>query len=405
MTTGGIGPMAKKKRGGGEGTVGQDASGRWYGKVSLGFCPDTGKRLRKTVYGKTQKEVLQKIREVVAGKEKGQDFQVSKATVTEYLTYWISDVVSVQRATRTVLGYKEQIRLRLKPYIGNRKLAKLKPVHIQSWLGNLKRDGHSNHKIHETFAVLRNAMNAAVRLQMLPYNPCLNVEESVPDKSQPKPVEPLTADQSNSLAVECWDHRVGALPMVGILTGLRTGELLALEWEDIVWAKKTIKLSRALSDWGSGYEIKTPKSGKSRPIAIGDDCILWLRRRQEFSQQEGLHDCKLVFPNTRGDLYRRTNLRKQVWMPLCEQADIRGGLEGGVKFHDLRHTHASLLIAAQAHPKVISEKLGHADVGFTMKTYAHLYDEAQAEAAEAMESLLAKPGGPTRGPKRPKKKR
>ena len=311
---------------------------------------------------------------------------------------WLEDVVSGQ-GTRTGKNYERQVRLRIKPHLGRKKLAMLKPATIQTWLADMRRDGEPANQIHEAFAVLRCALNSAVSLEQVPRNVCQILKDK-PKKPDGKKVKPLEVEQANLLAAACWDHRLGSLPMVAVLTGLRAGELYALEWKDLDVKGKTLRIERAMTDWGTGYEIKGPKTKESRRIvAIGSEALKWLERRREFVNEGGLEDCPLIFSNTQGGYIRRANFRKQVWKPLCGSVGIYDST-----FHELRHTHASLMIAANAHPKTIQAKLGHSKITTTLDVYGHMMDATQADAAEALEGLLA-PSGPKGGPAERTKKR
>lgn len=342
------------KRASGEGTIRRRENGKgWYAKLSFGFDED-GKRIRKTVSGQTQTEVRKKLEALKAKRDRGESAKDTTDTVSAYLDEWLDDVVSGQ-GTRTGLNYARQVRLRIKPHLGRKKLAMLKATTIQAWLADMRRAGETRNQIFEAFSVLRCALNSAVSLEHIPRNVCQILKDK-PKKPDGKKVKPLEVEQANLLAAECWDHRLGSLPMIAILTGLRTGELFALEWTDIVG--KTLRVERAMTDWGTGYEIKAPKTKESRrTVALGAEALKWLERRRELASEAGLEDCSLVFSNTKGGYLRRANFRKQVWKPLCGAVGVED-----FTFHELRHTHASLMIAAKAHPKTIQAKLGHAKI-------------------------------------------
>ena len=196
-----------KKRGTGEGTVFQRSDGRWVGSLSLGF-DQAGKRIRKIVYGKTQKEVNDKLDDLKQQRKHGAKAIVGKDTVAGYLARWLADDVALNKAGKTHQEYEGAVRRYIVPFIGNAKLTRLNGEQLVAWQGKLARKGFSNNMRLRSIRVLRNALNKAVKLRLIPLNPIAVLDKP---KVTRKEVTPLEPEQCRKLFTACQSHRLGDL--------------------------------------------------------------------------------------------------------------------------------------------------------------------------------------------------
>jgi integrase len=258
----------------------------------------------------------------------------------------------------------------------------------------LKRKGFSDNQRLRSIRVLRNALNKAVKHRKIPFNPCVVLD--IP-KVERKEVVPLEPEKCHELFDECKAHRLGDAITLAIMTGLRLREIFGLDWCDVNLSEGVISVRKTLEElskktaaaFGKGtLNEKPPKSKKSRRvITLEPIAVEALRNRLKKAKAEGFFPAEVpvVFPDTIGGRLRGGNFSKQCWYPIREKLDIRH-----VKFHDLRHTQASLMLYAGVEMKVIQERLGHADFGTTANMYAHMMQDSQAKATEKLGSLMVK---------------
>ncbi len=370
------------KRGDGEGSIHQRPDGRWCARLSLGTDAQ-GKRIRKAVYGKTRKEVADKLAELIRQFKTSGKAIVNKDSVGAYLDSWLADDVKLNRTPKTYEEYEGAVRLYIKPIIGHLKIVKLSGADLQKWQGRMARDGHTDNTRLKALRVLRNALNKAVKLLLIPSNPMAAVDKP---KVHRKEVVPLEADQCIALFEACKAHRLGDLIILAVLTGLRKGELLALDWSAVNLSEGVLTVRRSLEEAQGKQRIKVPKTATGRRVVtLGTEAIQALQRRKAKAEAEGLSTNKgIVFPNTDGNFMWASNFRNQVWVKIREAA----GIPDTFVFHDLRHTQASLMLSAGVDLKVIQKRLGHRDFSTTANLYTHLLQGAQAEAAEKLDALF-----------------
>ena len=370
-----------KKRGAGEGTVFKRPDGRWVGSVSLGF-DETGKRIRKVVYGKTQREVNDKIDNLKQQRKHGAKSIVGKDTVAGFLQRWLDDVV-INRAGKTHQEYEGAVRLYINPFIGSEQLTKLNGETLVSWQGKLSRKGFTANMRHRSIKVLRSALSKAVKLRVIPFNPCVSLDQP---KVTRKEVTPLEPELCHKLFAACGKHRLGDLIILAAMTGLRKGELFAIEWSAVNLDDGVLIVRKTLQEL-RGLELKEPKTAAGRRTVYLDAVAREaLQNRLKKAKDEGFEPetVPIVFPNIRGGHLRGSNFDRNVWYPIRESA----GISESFVFHDLRHTQASLLLAAGVDLKVIQKRLGHRDFATTANTYSHLLLGAQTEAVEKMSEMM-----------------
>jgi integrase len=372
-----------KRRGTGEGSIFQRSDGRWTGTISLGFNSKTGKRQRKTVYGSTMAEVRDKLDALKQQAKHGTKSIIGKDTVAGYLQRWLDDDVKLNKSAKTYQEYELTVRLYINPFIGSVKLNKLNGEELVRWQGQMARQELTANMRLRGIRVLRNAINKAVRLRLLPFNPCSALDKP---KVTRKEVTPLEPEECHRLFEVCKHHRLGDLITLAAMTGLRKRELFALEWSAVNLAEGVLVVRRSLEEL-SDIRVKDPKTAAGRRVVtLGSQAIEALKNRRKKAIDEGFDPelWPIVFPDTRGGYLRGSNFDRCVWYPLRKAA----GIADSFVFHDLRHTQASLMLAAGCDLKVIQVRLGHRDFATTANVYSHLLQGVQAEATSRVDDLL-----------------
>jgi integrase len=416
------------KRGNGEGSIYQRKDGRWVGALTL----SNGKR--KAVYGSSWQEAKDKLRQAERDQENGLDLSAKPQTVAQFLDRWIVDVVTPTKAAKTTATYADIVRLHLKPGIGRHQLAKLTPQHVAALL-KAKQDARlSPRMVHHLRAVLRSALNQAMRWGLVTRNVASLVASP---RQTSKEVKPLSVDEARAILAAAESDRLSALFRLALTLGLRQGEALGLKWEDVDLDKRTLKVRHALQRINGRLILKEPKTEKSRrTLTLPPSMIAALkahRDRQAFERAattDHWQETGLVFTTTLGTpvdprnairswhriqrhrseqaiecAYRAANSIDPDAELTKEQEKELAAILGDRthplhaahalprhNFHSTRHTAASLLLAEGVPVKVVQEVLGHSLISTTADLYAHLFPEAFAEAADAMERALAAAG-------------
>jgi integrase len=345
----------------------------------------TGKAHRLTIYGATQAEVIAKMQALRLQRDQNAKAVLSKDTLGGYLQRWLSDHVEISKAGKTHQEYEQTVRLYVTPFIGHVKLTKLDGEELVAWQGKLSRKGFTPNMRLRAIRVLRNALNKAVKLRMIPFNPMMAVDKP---KVTRKEVTPLEPEQCHNLIEACKGHRLGDLITLAAMTGMRKGELFALEWNAVNLAEGVLVVRRTLQEL-SGLKLKEPKTAAGRRvISLDSVAVDALKSRLKKAQEEGFDpdQVPIAFPNLYGGHLRGSNFDRNVWYPIREAA----GIPETFVFHDLRHTQASLLLAAGVDLKVIQKRLGHRDFATTANTYSHLLQGAQDDAVLKMAEMMRK---------------
>ncbi|MFD5098099.1 tyrosine-type recombinase/integrase [Streptomyces albidochromogenes] len=407
-----------RTRANGDGTVYQRKDGRWEAAGYVLAPGNTRKRVR--VYGTTRKDAMTKLTEKIAASNRGLPIAAADSTVSAYLTYWLDGVAVHHIRENTHTRYAASIRLHLNPGIGAKKLARLTTRDVRTFLDGLRttcqccaqdRDsvrrsccaigqccGKRLSPLTVTYvhAVLKSALEHAVREDELPRNVARNVKTTTP---RPRRFQPLTATEARRLLHAANSDRLHALYELALRTGLRKGELLGLHWEDLDLDGGTATIHRSLQRTRSqGLTVLHTKTlASERRIALPTECLNSLKTHQERQQEErqtagtSWTDYGLVFTTPKGKPLDPTNLTRR-FRRLLHGAELRT-----IRFHDLRHSTATLLLEQGVDLVVIKELLGHAHIGVTAGVYAHVRLRLQRQAIETLGSIL----GPTDAPDDP----
>lgn len=358
-----------KRRSKGEGTIYQRPDGSWVAQITL---PD-GKR--KTKYGKTQREVREWLQASLSQLRDGVLPENDKVIVSNFLDSWFTEIVSYSLRPKTLESYEYLIRVHIKPEIGNLKLSQLRPAHLQSLYSNKLQSGLSRRTVQYIHSVIHRALNHAVKMGMATRNVADSVTPPRPAKSTP---QFLNIEQVKQFFEAVKDDRLFPLYVVAIGTGLRRGEILALTWDCFDPIDQTLQIKQNLQQVrGKGLVIGEPKSKMSRrtvslPQFVTDILI----------EQKKISRSDYIFATNNGTPFSPRNIVRHFKATLA-----KAELPETIRFHDLRHTFASLMLNV-AHPKVVQEALGHSTVSITLDTYSHLLPNIQRDAADRLNEVL-----------------
>jgi integrase len=243
--------------------------------------------------------------------------------------------------------------------------------------------------VHQLHDVLHKALDQAVADGLIPRNATDALKLPRIDREE---ITPLTAQEVGVLLEAAREDRLEALYIVAVHTGLRQGELLALKWDNLDLEAGTLRVRRTLTYSGGKHSLSEPKTKKSlRTVRLIPGAVAALRDHLERQMEEidrlgSLYQPGgLVFSSTTGSIINPSNLRNRSFARLLQRAGLSGR---GVRFHDLRHTCATLLLSRNVNPKIVSEMLGHATIAITLDTYSHVLPDMQEKAARAMEEAL-----------------
>lgn len=376
-----------KKRANGEGSIRKRLDGRWEGRYTAGY-DQTGKRIIKNVLGKTQAEVKEKLAKAIEESKKLDIVRSDEYTVAEWLRLWYELYAKPNIRPTTADSYHRGIESHVIPRIGEIKMKKLTSRDIQKMYKDLQENGRlrkskkqqsglSNATVRGIHMMLHNALDRAVKERLILRNP---TEDCIIPKIQKQEMKILHPEDMK-VYLEAADKR-GVLPMfyLELVTGIRKGELTALLWSDLDEGKRTISVSKqAVGDRNRNVTISRPKTENSvRKISIPLSAVELLRQEHEKHP-----DNPWMFPSPKtGEMYHPDSIVK-----LHEKILKNTGLEH-IRFHDLRHTFATMALQNGVDVKTVSSMLGHYDAGFTLRTYTHATRQMQEQAAEKMGNFM-----------------
>ena len=371
------------RRGRGEGSITRRADGRWMARVDLGW--QDGKRRRKTLYGRTKREVQDKLRETLHRTEKGLPPIPEQETVGAFLRRWL-EIVRGKVRPRTHKSYEQVVRIHLEPGIGRVRLAKLTPLDVSAWFESRHAAGVGGRTIHYARAVLRAALNHALKWELVSRNVASLTD---PPRYRAREIAPLTPEQTRKFLAAVAGHRLEALFTVAVGLGLRLGEALGLPWDAVNLDAGTLAVRQTLERAGKQPRFGEPKSARGRrTITLPRIVTAALRKHRKRQLQERLisgerwNDSGLVFTTETGAPLDGCNINRTFKAVLR-----RAGLPA-IRYHDLRHTAATLLLAQGVDPRTIMETLGHSQISLTLNTYAHVVPALQRKAAAKMDDIL-----------------
>lgn len=374
-----------RKRASGEGAIRRRSDGLWEARVTVGRVE--GRQVRRSLYGKSQRDVLAKMRPLVAQAQRGEAPEPANRTVAAFLREWMAGL-DLRLRPSTAKRYRDILRVHAIPLIGTVKLARLTPQRVEALLAERRTAGLAPRTVWHLRAVLRSALTDAVRAGEATRNAASLAH---PPKVEAYHVEPMTPDRARAIldAVVGTDLEVAV--SLALWTGLRQGELLGLRWRDVDLAARRLRVEMTLQYRTREFFLEPTKTLKSRrtiglPAPAAE--MLAQRRQQQLEQR------LLVGPewNTQFDSLVFTNpfgrpLDGRYLTVRFQKLVERAGL-GPIRFHDLRHAAATLMLASGTDLKVVSEVLGHSAIATTANVYAGVLDDLKADAADRLGRLL-----------------
>lgn len=364
----------------------------WRVKFDLGRDPLTGKR--QTTYQTfrgTKREAETKLAELITAAENGVYVTPDRLTLGDYLRAWLEAPVSL--SPKTVERYRQLSEQQIIPHLGGVALQKLTPAHVQEWHAELLASGGKDGRplsartVGHAHRVLHRALARAVEGQKVFRNVVSIVK---PPKVEEKEIQILTAGQIGGVIEKLREHPIYPIVVVALGTGLRRGELLALQWADVDLGAASLQVERSVEETKGGLRFKSPKSKHGRrsvslpPIVV--ETLRDHRRRQlEVQLSLGLGklpDEALVFSQADGSPMSPNNLSRD-WRRLVISRKFPR-----VSFHGLRHSHVSALIDGGLDVFSVSRRIGHGSAALTLRTYTHLFSKKDTEAADAIEAAL-----------------
>ena len=359
----------------------------WQITVELPRDAATGKRRQKLLTAPTKKEVEAMAAQLLSKAEDGTlaDVDTKKLTVEQYLERWLESISkSIKPASHRV--YADLMRKHTSPVIGKVQLSRLSPLDVQRLYAKKIEAGLSSSTVEMLHNILHRALKQAVRWNLV----IRNVTEAVdpPRAQRPELVTWNDRQVAAFLAVSDQDE-LAVLWRLALFTGLRRGEILGLKWADLDLERKKLDVKRTYSRGdGSSFDFGQPKTTHGRRTVILPSLMVDTLRKHRKKQVEarlavaGYQDHDLVFADALGEPIHPNTLRKH-FVKLIAKAQVPA-----IRFHDMRHTHATLLMKNNVNPKIVSERLGHANVGITLDHYSHVSEDMQRQAAEGIERLI-----------------
>ncbi len=373
------------RRGHGEGSIYQrESDGKWCAVVDLGYV--NGKRKRKVIYGDTRREVAEKLKVLLRDQQQGLPVAVERQTVAQFLSRWLADLEGSNLAPKTLVSYEGTMRLHIVPTLGRYQLEKLGPQHVQALLTAKRQSGLSPRSVKYILVVLKLALGQALKWGLVPRNVAALVD---PPKVTKHKVVPFTPDEARTFLKAVQGERLEALYAVSLALGLRQGEALGLTWDHIDVDNDVVRVRQQLQRVKGKQTLRELKTETSRrdlvlPVTIAP--VLRAHRLRQLEERMASADWQewnLVFCSTRGTPLEPSNVRKRYkWFLAAAGLPVR-------RYHDLRHSCASFLLALGVPTKAVQEILGHSQSATTLDIYAHLLPEAHRDAAAKLDGLFA----------------
>ncbi|MBQ9270160.1 MAG: tyrosine-type recombinase/integrase [Oscillospiraceae bacterium] len=364
------------------------SDGRWEARYSVGFNPETGKQIQKSIYGKSQKDVQQKLHQILAEIDNGDYIEAEKITVGQWLDIWLRDyTINLKPATMSV--YEEHVRVHLKPYLGNVMMDKLTPQRVQRLYNTLLRENNLSPKtIININGVFHSALEMARKLGYLKTNP---LDAVVLPKVEKPPLKTMEREELVRFLDAIKGNRYEKILFVTLFTGLRQGEVLGLTWDCVNFENNTLLINKQHNrvKGEKEYKFSTLKNERIRVLTVAQEVMDVLRQQKE--QQETWAKAagsawnnadNLVFTNELGRFIANQALYRN-YKAIVKKIGL-----GDLRFHDLRHAYSVNSLQAGDDIKTLQENLGHATASFTLSTYAHASQGMKRESAERMGGFI-----------------
>jgi integrase len=372
-----------------KGHIRERSSGHWAIIIDL-RDPSTGKRKRKWhSFRGSKREAQVECARVISELKGGTYLEPSKTTFAQFLEHWLDHVKS-QVSPRTHERYSEIARKNIVPALGAIFLTKLRPAHISAAYSRALTSGRRDGKgglapttVVYMHRLIKQALGQAVRWELLARNSADAVD---PPKVERGSLTTYDMTQTVKLLEELRGSRLRVPVLLGVMCGLRRGEIVALRWSHIDLAAGKMAVVESAEQTAAGIRYKPPKSGRGRTVALSAMVTAELRQHRLAQAEELLRlgvrasDATFVYTRQDGEPMQPRSLT-QMWSTITTTLPR-------IRFHDLRHAHATHMLATGVHPKVASERLGHSRVGITLDLYSHVLPGMQEDAAARVDEAF-----------------
>jgi integrase len=357
------------------------------GVLHIGYDVD-GKRRRRVFYGERRPDVSSQLTAAQRKVDEGLPLPSERLTVAAFLVRWLATIKPALRPN-TYRRYEQFVRMHISPALGRITLTKLTPDQLQELYAAKLEAGLSPTTVRHLHAAAHKALKQATRWGLVARNVATVVE--VPRMVRHE-MATLTPEEAQRVIEAARGERLGAVYTLALTTGMRRGELLGLRWRDVDLERGAVQVRASLQWTKEGPAFAEPKTERSRrQITLAKIAIDTLRAHRLAQAEERLRrgpaweDNDLVFANEVGRPVYPNNMVRRSFEPLLKRAGVRR-----VRFHDLRHSAATLLLAEGVHPKIVSEMLGHSQIAMTLDLYSHVTPTMQRQAADAMDVVLGR---------------
>lgn len=389
------------RRGRGEGGVYQEPNGRWVGQLDLGPGPD-GRRVRRKVRGRTKSEVATKLRNLRNAEANRPALSGQVSTLGELMQRWLDTVAAARVSRSTLDGYRHQVEQHIAPALGDVRLERLTPEHLDDYFLRMARDGYSRSSLVKQRSVIGQAIRWGLKRRHIGWDVATLAELPPPDvfaAAKPKQTRiprALTRDEARRFISATEGRHNGAALVVALTVALRPGELLALCWDDLDLDAGTIHVHRAWKGTGEYRHLGEPKTrGSVRTVTLPPAVVERLKAHRRIQLEQRLSTPvwtkdapDLVFPSQTGEPLDTANLRR-----LVADVALKAKIDGKLSPYDLRHSATSLLSEAGVRNELLADLLGHVDTRMVERHYRHRLAASVDVAVAPMGELLEEPTG------------
>lgn len=359
----------------------------WEARYTTGYDPGTGKQIQRSITGKTQKEVSQKLKAATAAIDEGTYSAPNKMTVGQWLDIWVCEYLGGVKP-RTVDNYKGVANHRIKPGLGAIKLNALTPHTVQNYYNGLTKEGLAPKTVKNIHGILHKALQQAVSNGYIKTNPA---DACILPRPVRRELKPLDEDMISAFLQAIQGHQFADLFTVTLFTGMREGEALGLLWDCVDLTKGTLTIDKQLQlirGSGGQYQMAPTKNSKGRTISLAPSVVKILRniKRQQLENRLRYGECwadtGFVFTDDLGNHLSASSVYKAFKRVMVEIGSPE------TRFHDLRHSYAVAAIKSGDDIKTVQENLGHATAAFTLDVYGHITEKMKQDSAARMEQFI-----------------
>lgn len=361
-----------------------ESTGKWEFVFDY-YAQGKRKQVRRRGF-KTKRDATDELIRLQKEVQDDEYINANKKTVGEFVQYWLNNVRKLECEATSFYNNELYFKNHIKPRIGNIKIQELSPMRCQEFVNDMHNQGYARNTIDRVCTMLKLAFDKAIEYKLIKNNPMRTVTLPKRVKSQ---VNVWTVEQVNHFLTVTKNRRYFCAYALALLTGMRQGEILGLRWQDINFDKKEISVCQTLTHYGKEIKNGAKTVSGVRTISISDSLVSILKRQHEkyleFKSKTAVFvDMDLVIYNLKNgkNIFPGNLTRNYI-------NDVKRAKLPHIRFHDLRHTHATMLVQENVNVKVISDRLGHSKVGITLDIYSHVLPNMQQEVADKLDKMLS----------------